>query len=204
MGGREAGAALTSNVVTLRNAAGPVRREDAAPLQQPKVIMKRIACRTLAAALSVGVTGALAQGATHAVRVLTPEAASKATQAALAACRQQGYQVAAAVVDRFGVAQVMVRDRFAGPHTPDTAINKAWTAVSFRSNTGDLARATQAGQPSSGIRQIPRFVGVGGGMLIEAGGSIVGAVGVSGAPTGDADDGCAKAGIAAIRDELEF
>lgn len=161
----------------------------------------RTACT---AALLLSGTAAFAQGATHSVRVLTPEAASKATQAALAACRQQGYQVAAAVVDRFGVAQAMVRDRFAGPHTPDTAINKAWTAVSFRSNTSELARATQPGQPSSGIRQIPRFVGVGGGMLIEAGGSIIGAVGVSGAPTGDADDSCAKAGIAAIRDELEL
>ncbi|WP_298828089.1 heme-binding protein [uncultured Piscinibacter sp.] len=166
--------------------------------------MKRITHPTLAAALCLGVAAAVAQSATHTVRVLTPEAASKATQAALASCRQQGYQVAAAVVDRFGVAQAMVRDRFAGPHTSDTAINKAWTAVSFRSNTGDLARATQPGQPSSGIRQIPRFVGVGGGVLIEAGGSIIGAVGISGAPTGDADDACAKAGIAAIRDELEL
>jgi uncharacterized protein GlcG (DUF336 family) len=149
-------------------------------------------------------TLALAQSGTFSLRVLTPEAASKATQAALQACRQAGYQVAVAVVDRFGVAQTMVRDRFAGPHTPDTAINKGWTAVSFRTNTTELAAATQAGQPSSGIRQLPRFVGVGGGVLIEAGGSIIGAIGVSGAPTGEADERCGKAGIAAIRDELEF
>lgn len=166
--------------------------------------MKRIFLAAAATLLCAGGTAALAQGATHNVRVLTPEAATKATQAALATCRQQGYQVAVAVVDRFGLAQAMVRDRFAGPHTPETAVNKAWTAVSFRSATTDLAKATQAGQPSSGIRQIPRFVGVGGGMLIEAGGSIIGAIGVSGAPTGDLDDGCAKAGIAAIRDELEL
>ncbi|MCU0940746.1 MAG: heme-binding protein [Burkholderiaceae bacterium] len=51
---------------------------------------------------------------------------------------------------------------------------------------------------------MPRFVGLGGGLLIEAAGSIVGAIGVSGAPSGDADDVCAKAGIAAIRDELEL
>jgi uncharacterized protein GlcG (DUF336 family) len=112
--------------------------------------------------------------------------------------------VAVAVVDRFGIAQTMLRDRFAGPHTPETAINKAWTAVSFRTGTTDLATATQAGMASSGIRHLPRFVGVGGGVLIEAGGSIVGAVGVSGAPNGSADDACAKAGIAAIKDELEL
>lgn len=155
---------------------------------------------------SLAAPAVFAQGGsgTHAVRVLTPEAAMKATQAALAECRRQGYQAAVAVVDRFGVAQSMWRDRFAGPHTPETAVNKAWTAVSFRTPTTELARATQAGQPSSGIRGLPRFVGVGGGLLIEAGGSIVGAIGVSGAPTGDADDACARAGIAAIRDDLEF
>ncbi|MDO9073062.1 MAG: heme-binding protein [Rubrivivax sp.] len=166
--------------------------------------MNRISLAALTTLLCLGATAALAQGATHSVRVLTPEAATKATQIAMATCRQQGYQVAVAVVDRFGIAQALVRDRFAGPHTPDTAINKAWTAVSFRSQTSDLAKATQAGQPSSGIRQIPRFIGVGGGMLIEAGGSIIGAIGVSGAPNGDLDDGCAKAGIAAIRDEIEI
>lgn len=166
--------------------------------------MKSRSRAALAILLCIAGSAAMAQGATHAVRVLTPEAATKATQAALESCRKAGYQVAVAVVDRFGIAQVMMRDRYAGPHTPETATNKAWTAVSFRSPTTELAKATQAGQPSSGIRQIPRFTGVGGGLLIEAGGSIIGAIGVSGAPNGDADDGCAKAGIAAIRDEIEM
>lgn len=156
----------------------------------------------LAALTAAG--GAQAQSATHAVRVLTPEAALEAAQAALKDCRARGFQVAVAVVDRFGVAQAMLRDRFAGAHTPDTAVNKAWTAVSFRADTTELARATQAGQPGSGIRHLPRFVGVGGGVTMQAGGSIVGGIGVSGAPSGDADEQCAKAGIAAIRDALEM
>lgn len=158
----------------------------------------------LTAALFAAAGPAAAQSGLHSVRVLTPEAATKAAQAALQSCRAQGFQVAVAVVDRFGIAQAMLRDRFAGPHTPQTATDKGWTAVSFRTGTTELAAATQPGQPSSGIRHLPRFVGVGGGVLIEAGGSIVGAVGVSGAPTGTADDACAKAGIAAIRDELDL
>ncbi len=169
--------------------------------------MKRLtapACAAMLGAALLAAGPAAAQSALHNVRVLTPEAATKAAQAALLACRNQGYQVAVAVVDRFGVAQAMLRDRFAGPHTPQTAIDKGWTAVSFRTGTTELAAATQAGQPSSGIRHLPRFVGVGGGVLVEAAGSIVGAVGVSGAPNGAADDACAKAGIAAIRDELEM
>jgi uncharacterized protein GlcG (DUF336 family) len=163
--------------------------------------------QTLITTLALLVTSAvLAQTstATHTVRVLTPEAAQKAVNAAMAECRRQGFQVAVAVVDRSGVTQALLRDRFAGAHTPEVAANKAWTAVSFRTSTTDLARATQAGQPSSGLRSVPRFTGVGGGLNFEAGGSIVGGIGVSGAPSGDADDSCAKAGIAALRDDLEL
>lgn len=167
--------------------------------------MRSIHLAAVAALVAAGgVTAAFAQTATHAIRILTPEAALKATEAALKDCRTRGYQVAVAVVDRSGVPQALMRDRFAGAHTPDTAINKAWTAASFRTDTTEMARVTQPGQPSSGIRHLPRFVGVGGGMTIQAGGSIVGAIGVSGAPHGDADDLCAKAGIAAIRDDLEM
>ena len=147
---------------------------------------------------------ALAQSATFDIKSLTPETALKAAQAALAKCRADGFQVAVAVVDRSGSPQVMLRDRFAGPHTPKTASGKAWTAVSFRTNTTDLIKPTSAGQPSAGIRNLPHVVVVGGGVMIEAGGSLLGAIGVSGAPTGDADDACSKAGIKAIADSLEF
>lgn len=147
---------------------------------------------------------ARAQDATYTVRLLAPETALAAAQAAQKKCRDSGWQVAVAVVDRGGVAQVMLRDRFAGAHTPRTAAGKAWTAVSFRTPTTELARMSQPGQPQSGIRSLPRAVMLGGGLPIEAQGSIVGAIGVSGAPGGDADDSCARAGIDAIRDRIEF
>jgi uncharacterized protein GlcG (DUF336 family) len=51
---------------------------------------------------------------------------------------------------------------------------------------------------------MPNVVLLGGGLLIEAGGSIVGGIGVSGAPGGTEDDACARAGIDAVRDRLEF
>jgi uncharacterized protein GlcG (DUF336 family) len=145
-----------------------------------------------------------AEPATFSIKALTPETAVKAAQAALAKCRADGYQVAVAVVDRSGLLQVVLRDRYAGAHSPETATNKAWTAVSFRTNTTDLMKLTQPGQPSSGIRNLPRVVAVGGGVKIEAGGSIIAGIGVSGAPGGDADDVCANAGIKAIADTLEF
>jgi uncharacterized protein GlcG (DUF336 family) len=142
--------------------------------------------------------------ATYSVKVLTPETALKAAQAALQSCRERGFQATVAVVDRMGVVQVLLRDRFAGPHTPDMATAKAYTAASFRTNTTELAEATQPGRPASGIRQRPGIAAVGGGMMIEAGGSLLGAIGVSGAPGGREDDACAAAGIAAIREDIEL
>lgn len=163
--------------------------------------MKRFYCSLM---LTFSTAAACAQGATYTVRSLTPETALKAALVALEDCRKRGYQVAVAVVDRAGVAQTMLRDRFAGPHTVNTAINKGYTAVSFRTDTLEFAKQTQPGSPSSGVRAIPNVVALGGGVLIQAGGALLGAIGVSGGPGGDADEACAKAGIAAIRDDIEL
>ncbi|MCF8173630.1 MAG: heme-binding protein [Burkholderiaceae bacterium] len=147
---------------------------------------------------------ALAQEAVFQTKSLAPETALQAARAALDSCRKQGYQVAVAVVDRSGLTQVLLRDRYAGAHTPEVATNKAWTAASFRTSTLALAHETQAGKAMSGIRNVPRFIAAGGGMLIEGGGTLLGAIGVSGAPGGEADESCAKAGIKAIADAIEF
>ena len=137
-------------------------------------------------------------------KVLAPDTALELAQATLLACRKKGYQVAVAVVDRMGVPQVMLRDRYAGAHTPGTATRKAWTATSFRTNTLAMAEETQPGKPQSGVRFVDQALMLGGGVMVEASGSLVGAVGVSGAPSGEQDDACAKAGIAAIEDKLLF
>jgi uncharacterized protein GlcG (DUF336 family) len=155
-------------------------------------------------ALASLVAGDASAQATFTVKVLTPETALKAARAALERCRSSGYQAAVAVSDRMGVVQVLLRDRFAGPHTLDLATSKAYTAASFRMNTSELQEATQGGRPQSGIRNRPGVAAVAGGMTIEAGGALLGAIGVSGAPGGKEDDVCAAAGIAAIRDELEL
>jgi uncharacterized protein GlcG (DUF336 family) len=156
----------------------------------------------LGACLWTGSAGA--SDATFSVKLLTPETALKAAQAALKSCRERGFQATVAVVDRMGVVQVLLRDRFAGPHTPDMAAAKAYTAASFRTNTTELAEASQPGRPASGIRHRPGVAAVGGGLMIEAGGSLLGAIGVSGAPGGREDDACAAAGIAAIREDIDL
>ena len=144
-------------------------------------------------------SAAQAQDALVTYKSLAPEAALDLARAALANCRERGFQIAVTVVDRFGVTQVTLRDRFAGAHTVPTATAKAWTAVSFRTNTGELVALTQPG-----VRSLPGVAIIAGGVTIEAGGSLLGAVGVSGAPGGDGDEACAKAGIEAVREKLEF
>ncbi len=137
-------------------------------------------------------------------KVMTLETAQKLAQATLDDCRKKGYQVAVSVVDRFGNLQVTLRDRFAGGHSPETARRKAWTAVSFRSDTLTLSEETKAGTAASGVRLIQDVLMIGGGVPVESGGSVVGAIGVSGAPGGVRDDECARVGIESIADLLEF
>ncbi|MCG8357538.1 MAG: heme-binding protein [Kiloniellales bacterium] len=137
-------------------------------------------------------------------KILNPDVAVELAQAALEDCRARGFQVAVSVVDRFGNAQVLIRDRFAGPHTPSTARRKAWTAISFRTDTLELSKLSQAGQPQSGVRHVTDALMIGGGVQVEAAGSIVAGVGISGAPSGEEDDACARAGILAIEDKIAF
>lgn len=168
--------------------------------------MKRTVCALLAA-LAVMAGPAFAQDDDDALvtfSVLQPELAIDLAVKTMEACRAEGYQVGVAVVDRFGTVQSFVRDRFAGPHVHETANRKAWTAVSFRTDTLSLGELTAEGTAPSAIRQISMALPLGGGVPIEVAGTLVGAVGVSGAPSPAADDDCARAGIAAIEEQLPF
>jgi len=165
--------------------------------------------RTAAAILAAGALLAPplaghAEDALVSYKSLAPEIALDLAKAALDSCRARGYQVAVVVVDRAGQPQVVLRDRYAGAHTVPTATGKAWTAASFRTSTRELVAAAQPGQPQAGLRNLPNVVLIAGGLTVEAGGALVGAVGVSGAPGGDEDEACAHAGIEAVRERLEF
>jgi uncharacterized protein GlcG (DUF336 family) len=161
------------------------------------MIARNLLAATVVSSLLAG--SAAAQEALVTYKSLSPELALDLARATQADCRKRGFQVSVAVVDRFGITQVLLRDRFAGPHT-----GKAWTAASFRTSTTELIAISQPGMMQAGIRDLPGAVIIGGGLTVEAGGSLLGAVGVSGAPGGDADDACAKAGIDAVRDKLDF
>jgi uncharacterized protein GlcG (DUF336 family) len=147
---------------------------------------------------------AQAQDSLVSFKSLAPETALEIAQAAMKECRDEGYQVVVAVVDRLGVTQVLLRDRFAGPHALDAAERKAWTAASFREDTLALSARTLPESPHYGIRSIERVLMLGGGIPIAVSGSVVGAVGIAGAPTAEADHACARAGIDAVAASLEL
>jgi uncharacterized protein GlcG (DUF336 family) len=159
----------------------------------------------IAALLALGSTAATAgDDAIVTYKSLSPEVALHAAQAALKQCRDNGYQVAVAVVDRFGQPQVMLRDRYAGLPAADTATSKAYTALSFRKPTSELAKSIQSGQLDARLAQLPHVAMLPGGLMIEAAGTLLGGIGVAGAPGGDKDEVCAKAGLDAIRDRIDF
>jgi len=135
---------------------------------------------------------------------LAPDAALTLAKAALDQCRNDGYQVAVVVLDRFGAPLVELRDRFAPVATLDIAKGKAWTAVTFTRSTAEFVQAMKEGTISSGLAGLPKVTPLPGGLMIQSAGSLVGGVGVSGASGGDKDEACAKAGLAAIKDRLDF
>jgi len=168
--------------------------------------MQKLAISIIALPVLVGAAPiALAQDeALVTIKMMKPEIALKLAQGALEHCRGQDAQVAVAVVDRSGVVQVLLRDRFAGAHTPETARRKAWTAASFRGDTLALSEATKPGSAAYGANFIGDALMLGGGVPVDAGGTMVGAVGVSGSPSGELDDACARAGIETVAADLGF
>ncbi|MCY4395456.1 MAG: heme-binding protein [Rhodospirillaceae bacterium] len=168
-------------------------------------LRKRAATMAAALAALLAVAGPAApsqaeEKALVAFKVMTPKTALILARATIEACRKAGYQVAVVVTDRFGGVQVALRDRLAGAHTVETARRKAWSAVSFRTDTWEVYRLIEDGSLNPGIRQIDQALFVGGGVRVTAAGSIVGGVGVSGAPGGKLDHDCAVEGIEAIHD----
>ncbi len=150
----------------------------------------------------------LASGATWAegmlitIHRLTLETALKIAQAAITQCRdKEGVQIAVTVVDRWGDPQVVLRDVLA----PDIALTishqKAHTAAAFNAATSSLAGRFTG--PFS-VGKVDGLVMSAGGLPIAAGGSLLGGVGVSGAPSGETDEVCAMAGIKAVLDDLEL
>lgn len=132
---------------------------------------------------------------------LSMETALRIAQAAIKQCRAEGVQIAVTVVDRGGHPQVVLRDVLAMDITVPVSRKKAHTALAFNSPTSSLeGRFTS---PHS-VAKLESLIISAGGVPIQAGGQIVGGIGVSGAPSGETDEKCAQAGLDAVSADLEM
>ncbi|MHC1743579.1 MAG: heme-binding protein [Syntrophobacteraceae bacterium] len=132
-------------------------------------------------------------------RQISVSQARDAALAALERCRADGFRVSVAVVDRAGNLKALLRDDDTGPHTVESSRRKAFTAASLRTSTGELANRV-AGDPSlADLRNLTDgLLFLGGGLPIPSGTEVIGGIGVGGAPSGQADEACAQAGIDGI------
>ncbi|MEW8555588.1 MAG: heme-binding protein [Candidatus Thiodiazotropha sp.] len=130
---------------------------------------------------------------------LSLESANRIALGAVEACRKKGIQIGVTLVDRDGTVQAVMRDTIAAQITVPISRMKAFTAANFNAATSALK--SRANTP---IGRIDGLVMSAGGLPIQAGGQLLGAVGVSGAPSGETDEECAQAGIDTIIDDLEM
>jgi uncharacterized protein GlcG (DUF336 family) len=160
----------------------------------------------LKAVVLMGVA-AIACGRLHAQGVviqrnLSLGMAKTIAEGALAECKAKGFHTTVAVVDRAGTLMVLLRDEDAAPHTVEMARRKAYTAKAFRSTTMEFQKRTAGDVPNAAQRDITDILALSGGAPIKIGNDTIGAVGSAGSNL-EADDACAKAGIAKVADLLK-
>ncbi len=136
------------------------------------------------------------------VKQISLELARDIAMASVEACRKDGYNVSAVVLDRAGNLQVALRDSLAARHTLEIAERKAGMAVMSGSDTGEFRSARADIRPE--LNHIGGLIVMDGALPIRAAGSLIGAVGVSGAPGGDKDRACAAAALDKVQERLEF
>jgi uncharacterized protein GlcG (DUF336 family) len=130
------------------------------------------------------------------------EAANDIAKMSIDACRKNGFNVSAVVVDKYGNVRSVMRDDLAAKYTIEIAERKANIVIMSGIASGAFKEARSDIRPE--LNHIDGLIVMQGGLPIRAGGSLIGAVGVSGAPGGDKDEACAAVAIKAITDRLEF
>ena len=154
---------------------------------------------------AIGLVCALASPAS--AQLLTEKSLSAAmaltiAQTALETCTKQGYHVSVHVLGRNAEVIVAVRGDGAPPHTMENSQRKAYTARTFRISSGEFAQRVKD-NPSISAVHLTGIIAAQGALPIKVGDEVIGAVGVSGAPGGEKDEACSKAGIDKVTDQLK-
>jgi len=161
----------------------------------------RLAGLSLASALACGAaTCANAQLLAH--KDVSLAMATTMATTAIETCKGQGYNVSVHVLGRDGQVILGLRNELAGAATMENSMKKAYTARTFRRSSGEFANGVK-GNPTAGALFLTNIVAAQGALPIKVGDDVIGAIGVSGAPGGDKDEACAKAGIDKVSAELK-
>ncbi|MFG2226264.1 heme-binding protein [Streptomyces sp. NPDC048644] len=126
---------------------------------------------------------------------LTVAAATDAAEAVLHAAQQENQRVSVAVVDRNGNTVVALRGDGAGPQSYESAVKKAYTAVSWNAPTSELVKRLESAPT---LKEIPGTLFLAGGAPVTAEKAPIAGIGVACAPSGDLDEKFARAGVAAL------
>ena len=159
-------------------------------------MLLRLSAIGLACALASSASAQLARKDLSATTALT------IASTALDTCSKQGYRVSVAVVGRTGEILVQVRGDNSSPHTLENATRKAYTARTTRAPSGDLVKRLKE-NPQLGLVNLSNIIAAQGALPIKIGEDVIGAAGVSGAPGGDKDEACVKAGLDKVADQLK-
>jgi uncharacterized protein GlcG (DUF336 family) len=129
---------------------------------------------------------------------ITVETAKKIAAPAIAEARKNQFRMAVAIVDPSGDLVYFEKMDDTQVGSVDVAISKARSAARFKRPTKVFQDALAAGGEGLRILALEGAVPVDGGVPIEVGGRIVGAIGVSGG-TSAQDGQVAAAGLAALK-----
>jgi uncharacterized protein GlcG (DUF336 family) len=162
--------------------------------------MKPSLLSVLCAALLV--SQAHAQGLLQTHRI-SADLANQAVAAVVAKCASQGYAVTGALVDADGVQQAVLRGNGAGASTLNSAYSKAYTSANFKTDTTAVVERSKTAPLLANLFKLPHLLLLPGGIVIKVGDEVVGAIDAAGAPGGDLDDACARAGLDKIKDQLK-
>jgi uncharacterized protein GlcG (DUF336 family) len=137
-------------------------------------------------------------------------------QTAIAACKEQGFNVTAAYMNREYGLKLVLRADGANAFTVDIARRKAYTVIKTGMSSGEYAASLgftpdkklpppSPGQPFAAPPGNPdvNLVVLAGGQPVKVDGKITGAVAISGAFGPGIDDACVTAGLARIADKLK-
>ena len=161
--------------------------------------------RLVASAATLGLVASLATPAGAellAHKDLSLDTAVTMATTAIATCKANGYKVSSTVVGRAGEVILQLRGDGTGPHTMENSFRKAYTARTFRVPSGEIVERLKQ-NPQLGLIHLTNVIAAQGALPITVGGDVIGAIGVSGAPGGDKDEVCAKAGIDKVADQLK-